>query len=151
MKKYCLVALCLAMAAATHAGPTPEDPEAWYRSGYAPLWADQPGDNIDAMLGYYADTVETHGADGSISRDNKVAWLSAPMKEWLADGWLKAELKNLKTDRLNDTTVVFKASWLDSYAGGETELSCGWYLADYVDGGWQFTAYADIDCKAQGL
>lgn len=136
------------LATAVAAAP---DPEAWYRDGYAPLWADKPATQVDKMLGYYAETVETHTAEGEISRDNKVAWLKEPMKEWLAEGWLKAELTGLKTDRVNDSTAVFKASWLDSYEGGATEVSCGWYLADYMDGRWQFTVYADIDCAEHGL
>ena len=144
-------AMCLLLAGLANADGTTPDPETWYRDSYAPLWADKPGTQVEKMLAHYAEVVETHGAEGEISRDNKVDWLKAPIEQWLAEGWLKAELKALQTDRLNDSTVVFKASWLDSYAGGETELSCGWYLADYIDGSWMFTVYADIDCAAHGL
>ena len=103
------------------------------------------------MLAFYADTIETHSADGQITRTDKATWLLAPMREWLEDGWLISELRGLHTDRINATTTSFKASWLDTYEEAHEELACAWYLADLVDGAWQFTAYADIDCKAHGF
>lgn len=151
MKSIIALTLSLFLASSASAETSVPDPETWYRDGYAPLWANKPATQVDKMLTYYADTVETHSADGEISRDNKVAWLQAPIEQWLAEGWLQAEMQALKVDRLNASTTVFKARWLDSYKGGATELSCGWYLADFMDGRWQFTTYVDIDCAAHGL
>ena len=113
------------------------DPEAWYRSAYAPLWADQPAKQIEKMLAFYAPTVETHAADGGISRDDRRTWLAEPIAGWVADGWLKSELKELKVDKINTSTVAFKASWVDYYKSAPKELSCGWYLADWSDDHWQ--------------
>jgi hypothetical protein len=143
--------LCLAALTAAQAEVTPPDPEVWYRHGYAPLWAERPGERIGEMLPYYADTVETHADDGSVSRSDKAAWLGEPVKQWLSEGWINSELQALVVSRLNATTATFKASWLDRYHGGAEELSCGWYLADLLDGRWQFTAYADIDCDDHGF
>lgn len=141
-----------ALLSATAHGQGPTDPEAWYKDNYAPLWANNPGKNVDAILSYYASDVTTHESEGAITVSDSDSWLREPMQEWLAEeGWLKAELQQLTVDRLNASTVVFKASWLDHYEGNETEVSCGWYLADMIDGRWQFTAYADIDCAAHGL
>ncbi|MEP5764942.1 MAG: hypothetical protein ABJ308_10115 [Halieaceae bacterium] len=151
MTKY-LVALCaLVFSSQSLAGAPASDPEAWYRGGYAVLWADKPGQQVEAMLNHYYDTVETHSADGSISRDAKRDWLVPSLKQWLAEGWVSAELKQLKVDRINASTTSFKASWIDHYKETPDEISCGWYLADMIDGRWQFTAYADLDCAAHGL
>lgn len=151
MKRY-LVSLALALiASAACAESTIPDPETWYRDGYAPLWADKPGEFIPEMLTYYSDTVETHSSDGGIRRDSKREWLAIPLQQWLSEGWVGADLKQLRTDRINAATTSFKASWVDRYADQPEEKSCGWYLADLVDGRWQFTAYADIDCAQHDL
>ncbi len=146
-----LVVYLTALLSATVLAQEPASPEAWYRDDYAPLWAEKPGEKIDAILDHYADTVTTHEADGAVTVSDHDSWLREPMYEWLSDGWLKAELQKLTVDQLNASTVAFKASWLDSYEGGATEVSCGWYLADLKEGRWQFTAYADIDCSAHGF
>ncbi len=127
------------------------DVERWYAEDYAKLWLGKPGENIDKLLMHYADQVITHEADGTISATPKQAWLAEPMAEWLAEGWLESELKQLVGDQLNDSTASFKALWIDRYESDPDGVSCGWYLADRIDGRWQFTHYADIDCEAHGL
>lgn len=127
------------------------DPEAWYRDAYAPLWESDPGNNVDEMLGFYAESIESHGADGEISRDATTEWLGDSVHIWLSEGWLNSRLQDLEVDRINPTTTNFKASWVDSYEESPNELACGWYLADLVDGEWKFTAYADLDCAAHGF
>ena len=146
-----ILLLIIAVLAPPVSSAATPDPDKWYRAGYAPLWADKPGDNIGRILGYYADEVETRSADGSITRTEKGKWLKAPMEGWLAEGWLRATLIRLETDRINDTTASFKAAWRDEYKDSPDEISCGWYLADVVDGRWRFTVYADLDCEAHGL
>lgn len=144
-----LLVLCFFSLTAQADGHGPNDPETWYKSTYAPLWADQPGDNRDQMLTYYADIVTTYADDGVVTRTPKDEWLV--LDGWIAEGWLTATLQTLKTERLNDSTALFKASWLDTYTDAPDEMSCGWYLAGLVDGRWQFFAYTDIDCEAHGL
>lgn len=133
------------------AEPRSTDPEVWFVKDYAALWENKPGDNIDAMLTYYHDVVVTHSADGEVYTTQAREWLGEPMQEWLADGWLKASLIKVQTDKINATTASFKARWLDRYVDSEAEASCGWYLADMRDGRWSFTAYADLDCAEHGL
>jgi len=151
MTKYLTAIFTLVFSLQTLADDPVADPETWYREGYAVLWADNPGAQMEAMLGYYHDTVETHSDDGLISRDSKRDWLVPSLEQWLAEGWVSAELKELKTDQINATTASFKASWIDRYEATPEEISCGWYLADRIKGQWQFTAYADLDCAAHGL
>lgn len=143
----CLGAL-LFLATAVGAETSPGDPERWFRDGYAPLWSDRPGDQLDAMLTYYATEIVSHRATGEITTDASAEWLGPSVETWLAEGWLRSELVGLETDRLNESTVVFKARWADVYGNDPTDYSCGWYLADFIDGAWRFTAYADLDCSA---
>ncbi len=141
------IALFLSATAVGASAEIP-DPDAWYRSSYAPLWnAEKPAEEIDAILAHYAQKIVTHSNDGEISRDGQRAWLAEPMAEWVAEGWLRAELTDLETRSINDSTASFVAKWTDHYADGSTEVSCGWYLADYLDGGWIITEYADTPCS----
>ena len=143
--------MCALMTGATTADMASNDPQKWFEEAYAPLWNDDPGTKVEAILEHYADEVETHEHNGTLYRTAKEEWLGAPMQEWLAEGWLGAELTGLKVDRINASTVAFKARWLDHYESEPQAVSCGWYLADLADGRWQFTAYADLECAAHGL
>jgi hypothetical protein len=127
------------------------DPEQWYRDGYAPLWHEQPAENLEAMLGYYAEQVRSHRTDGEVSDNVTRSWLGKSLTEWGEAGWTRSELTALEVDRINDSTAAFKARWLDHYSNAPEERSCGWYLADRIDGQWRFTVYADLDCAAHGL
>lgn len=142
----CLTAMVL-FSSPAGAEAVSEDPERWFRQGYAPLWNDKPGERLDAMLSFYAPDIVSHRATGEITTDASAAWLGPSVKTWLAEGWLRSELTTLETDRLNETTVVFKARWMDYYAAEPRDESCGWYLADFLDGAWRFTSYADLDCS----
>ena len=133
------------------AGEAALDPEAWYRAAYAPLWEADPGDKVDEMLGFYSDSIESHGSAGEISRAATTSWLGESVHIWLSEGWLNSRLQDLEVDRINPTTTSFKASWVDRYEEAPNELACGWYLADLVHGEWKFTAYADMDCAAHGF
>lgn len=144
MSKPILAGLAIVFCVSAHADGQSPDPEQWYREGYAPLWADRPSERVAEILTYYADEIETHEPDGTVSREPKVGWM--PMDEWVAEGWIDSELTGLETDRINTTTATFKARWLDHYESGKEETTCGWYLAKLREGRWQFTDYADIDC-----
>ena len=127
------------------------DPAAWYQESYGPLWLENPGDKIVALQAHYADEVLSHRADGTIERVARNAWMAGSIVEWLAEGWVGSELVGLQTDRINASTVAFKARWRDFYDAAADEYSCGWYLADFIEGQWQFTAYADLNCADHGL
>ncbi len=143
----CLTSLVL-ISSSAGAETVKEEPESWFRDGYAPLWTDKPGAQLDAMLSYYAPEIVSHRATGEITSDASATWLGPSVETWLAEGWLRSELVELEVDRLNESTVVFKARWADIYAHDPTDHSCGWYLADFIDGAWRFTSYADLDCSA---
>ncbi len=143
----CLISLVLIFSSAG-ADTVNGDPERWFRDGYAPLWTEQPGAQLDAMLSYYAPNIVSHRGTGEITTENSAEWLGPSVNTWLAEGWLRSELVALEVDRLNESTVVFKARWADFYANDPTDYSCGWYLADFIDGAWRFTSYADLDCSA---
>lgn len=149
MKLRSVFVLCLLLPLSA-AAEIP-DPDNWYRSSYAVLWTGKPGEQVEAMLTHYAGTVVSHREDGSVTSTPKRQWLVEPLQQWLAEGWLDSSLKTLRTDRINPTTASFKASWIDRYADAPDDVSCGWYLADWIEGRWQFTAYADIDCAGHGL
>ncbi len=146
-----LTILMCGLMASTFADQTAQDPEAWYRDGYGPLWEEDPSGRVQQMIGYYADAVKAHWADGEIALVQAQDLVAEPIKGWLAEGWLSSKLKDLQVDRINPSTISFKASWIDRYQDDPDELSCGWYLADLVDGKWKFTAYADLDCAAHGF
>lgn len=133
------------LASATAADAT-QTAQAWYQDSYAPLWADSPGDNIDAIVAHYQSSITSYNNDGSISTDDSATWIGAPIKQWVVEGWLKSELVTLRTDVINDSTATFKAKWKDSYKGAKPDYACGWYMANKFDGSWRFTAYADLDC-----
>ncbi len=136
-----------ALHTAQAAAESVPDPEQWYLNSYAPLWNGTPAADIDKILDHYADEIVTHESDGAISRDDQDAWLAEPMAEWVEEGWLRAELTELDTHYINETTAAFVGTWTDYYDDGSTEVSCGWYLADFLDGEWIITEYADTDCS----
>lgn len=143
--------LAIAFSLSLSASGAQPDPERWYVDEYASLWVGEPGKHVEAMLMHYAEEVRTHNEGGGIAVTPRRKWLVEPMQGWLADGWVDSELKAVVTDRINATTASFKAIWTDHYSNAPDDFSCGWYLADFIDDRWQFTAYADIDCDAHGL
>ncbi|MFK8021414.1 MAG: hypothetical protein AB8B86_16750 [Pseudomonadales bacterium] len=148
-----LSGLLLGIAAQTAAQAASDiaDPYNWYQESYGPLWLNSPEKNVQKLMGYYAKEVSVHAEDGGISVQSQQELIETPMAAWFAEGWLTAELTGLKMNRINTTTASYKAKWLDSYKSGDTEVSCGWYLADWINDSWSFTAYADIDCATHGL
>lgn len=146
VNKLAAMALGLSVSAAALAGDYQEDPEKWYSESYAPLWAGTPAADIAEILSHYSKEILTHESDGPVEAYEQNAWLAEPMAEWVAEGWLRAKLVALDTRHLNETTATFLATWKDEYSDGSTEVSCGWYLADYMDGGWLITEYTDAAC-----
>ncbi|MEM9531585.1 MAG: hypothetical protein AAGA23_11755 [Pseudomonadota bacterium] len=146
MRQLLAVGLVCLFCSAAVAAPDPDD---WYQKQYAPLWNDKPWENLEAIVDNYADTVVDHPGDpkGSSARE----WLAAGMKSWRAEGWLSSKVVGYKSDHVNGSMSIFKVKWRDAYEGGSEEDACGWYLADLRDDRWQFTHYADIDCRAHGL
>lgn len=124
---------------------------AWFDKEYAPLWADAPWDNADEIASVYAEKLISHSPDGDIDVADDRDWVAESLEGWKSEGWLRAVLVDARHETINASTAYTKALWRDEYSDGSTEYSCGWYLADRIDGSWQFTAYADIDCEEHGL
>lgn len=143
-----LIALLTASAWAETMIP---DPKGWYQNQYAPLWEEEPWNKLDQIWGYYNETIISHDGDGPLAAASAREWLLPDMQQWQADGWLGSTLAELRTDRLNESTVSFKAKWHDFYDGGHEEFSCGWYLADLRNNSWIITQHANIDCAAHEL
>ena len=120
----------------------------WYTSEYAALYFDKPWDKVDELVSHFAESIHDHD-DGQ--HYNAREWLSGDIEEWKIDGWIRSELANLEVDRLNASTVAFKAKWRDYYSGGNISHECGWYLADLIDDRWRITEYATITCSEHGL
>ncbi len=135
-------------AQAETAVPTADD---WYQNQYAPHWKDKAWDKIDVFTTYYSQTIHVRESDGAIYTADSKPWLGEDLQEWQAEGWLGSDIAAYRSDLLNPTTATFKVKWRDWYDDGSEELSCGWYMADIVDGRWVFTQYADIDCAAHDL
>lgn len=150
MKQLSLFLIAVGFLGTAVANQHIPDPEAWYRDSYAPIWADAPWDQPDALRAHSADRVTIHTLDeGVIILGND--WLLANLQTWRDEGWLNSELSALQTDRINDTMATFKVRWQDNNVGDEVEFSCSWYQADFLNGAWKLTGYADIDCEAHGL
>jgi len=150
MKDLFPVLLSLTLSAPVLADQMIPDPESWYRDSYAVIWADAPWEQPEALMAHSADQVVIHSVDGGIDVVGN-DWLLQPLQGWRDEGWLNSELSAIEVDRLNDTLATFKVRWQDNNVGDDIEFSCSWYQADFLDGAWKLTGYADIDCDTHGL
>ncbi len=126
-------------------------PDDWYQNQYAPLWKENPAQNVEKAAGYYAEIVYLHPPEGPIEAVSSREWIAESVAGWISDGWLGSAVANLRSDRLNPTTTAFKAKWRDWYADGSEDFSCGWYLADLDGDRWLITQYGEIDCAEHNL
>ena len=145
-----LLIICLAIVPMAQAQQEIPDPELWYRNDYAVIWANAPWEQHDALISHSADQVMAHSLDDGITMLGK-DWLTLSLQGWRDEGWLNSELADLKVDRLNETLATFKAMWRDNMVDNGVEYGCAWYQADYLEGAWKLSGYADIDCQAHGL
>ena len=144
-----LAALGFIIPMMTAAEEGPSSAEEWYRESYAPLWASEAWDSVDAIVGHFAATVLLHSADGEASDIDSNAWLNQAMVGWRAEGWVGSDLASLLTREQAPSRVVFDARWLDRYREGESEYSCGSYVVELKDDSWQITEYGESECPAQ--
>lgn len=130
--------------------PTP-DPETWYLETYGSMWAEEPWTKGDQTSRFYAAQIQDHEPAGEIVTYESIPWMDGLLEMWKNDGWLRSEIAELRVTRINASTTSFMARWDDFYKAREDEFSCGWYLADLIEGQWKFTHYATIDCAAHGF
>lgn len=143
---FLLSFLCLADAMADV-----PDPEQWFRTDYAPIWRVSADLQSGLVASFYHSEIIIHEPGEGRGRVDSDQWIDELLTTWASEGWLGSTVPDIRAHRINETTTTFTTRWLDRYEGGETEYSCGWYLADYLDGQWQFTHYAEMDCAAQGF
>lgn len=145
------IGLPLLFAMSVQADTTTEAVDDWYLTQYTPLWKENAWDKLEEATVYYDETLYLHPPDGPITPVDSREWLAKSLEGWKADGWLGSDVAEYRSDRLNPTTVAFKARWRDWYADGSEDFSCGWYLADLKGDRWVFTQYGEIDCAEHDL
>ena len=145
MYRIVLTLPMLALTAMPALADTAENLDQWFRDGYAALYVEKPWERADEFAQYMADRIEFRSDDGLMVLDVN-SFVVDPLEEWRAEGWLGTDVAGLQTKMLNETTVLFNVAWLDRYVDGSTELSCGWYVGDKVDGKWLLSQYISITC-----
>ncbi len=123
----------------------------WYANEYAPLWAEDARDKLDEIASHYTETIDFHSGQGAATTHDSREWVAEGIEYWLSYEWRGSDLVSYRYELVNPTTAVFYTQWLDRYAGGAEELSCGWYLASEHDGDWKITDYASILCDDYGF
>ena len=121
--------------------------EQWYRDSYAPLWSDPTPENMDAAAGHYASSLIYHGNAGEVTVVDSAKWLDDALSGWEEEQWLRSEMVELESTKINDSTYAFVSKWFDEYKAQENSYSCGWYLVGKTEDGWRITNFADHDCK----
>lgn len=125
------------------------DPGIWYAEQYAPLWRDEPWTKADEVLTFYHSEIQVHEPGGEIVTHETAVWMREILAGWEAEGWLGSQVPDIRVERINHSTASFTTRWLDHYKDAEDDYSCGWYLADLIDGQWKFTQYAEVDCASR--
>jgi len=149
---YGLILLSIVFSSVTQASEAPPpDPEKWYLESYGAMWVKEPWNNVNQTSNFYASELHDHEPEGKIVTYESVPWMAGLLEMWKNEGWLSSEITNLRVTRINASTTSFISRWDDHYQEAEDDYSCGWYLADLVDGQWKFTNYATIDCAEHGL
>ena len=143
--------LGLSFVLALPAGAETLDPDDWYQNHYAPIWKVNPANMLERGLAFYNETLYLHPPEGGITTVSSRTWLAENLEAWVSEGWLGSVVTEYRSDRLNPTTVAFKAKWRDSFVDGSEEFTCGWYVADLRDSRWLFTQYAEIECAEHEL
>ena len=121
----------------------------WYKTEYAPLFADKPWDKAADIASHYAETIQLHGE--AIETVDALPWVTDALEEWKIQGWIRSEIADIEIDELNSTTVSFKTKWRDYFNGGNIAYECAWYLTDFINDSWKITACAEITCNEHGL
>ena len=147
MKKSIGVLLLVALPAMPAFADTADDLDKWFRDGYAALYVENAWDRADEFEQYFADEIHYRSDDGLNITDVKGFVLDS-LPVWRDEGWLGTDVAGLSTKMLNASTVVFDVKWLDRNNDGSTEESCGWYVADKIDGTWLISQYISMACSS---
>ena len=147
MTRTGIIAALLLMTLAPNltAADTAEDLDKWFRDGYAALYVEESWNRKDEFAQYFADEIVYRSDEGMGATDAN-GFAVDQLDGWRDEGWLGTDVAGLKTKLLNATTALFDVKWLDRNADGSTEITCGWYLADKVDGKWLLSQYISMAC-----
>jgi len=145
MMKLIWTPILIALLAMPVFAETSEDLDKWFRDGYAALYVESAWDHADEFAQYFADEIVVRSDDG-LSATDVNGFVIDSLDGWRSEGWLGTDVANLETSMLNATTAVFDVKWLDRNDDGSTEISCGWYVADMVEGKWLLSQYISMAC-----
>lgn len=145
MKNLSWAPLFIALFALPASADTAEDLDKWFRDGYAAVYEKDSWDHGEEFRQYFADVIVVRSNNG-VSESNANSFVIDSLEGWRADGWLGTDVAALETKLLNASTVVFDVEWQDRNDDGTTENSCGWYLADKIDGKWLLSQYIPMAC-----
>jgi len=137
--------LLLVLIAMQAMADTADDLDQWFRDGYAALYVKDAWDRADEFEQYMAEEIVVHSDDGMAVTDVN-GFVIDSLDVWRSQGWLGTDVASLETKKLNATTAVFDVKWLDRNDDGSTEISCGWYVGDKVDGKWLLSQYISMEC-----
>ena len=124
---------------------TAEDLDKWFREGYAALYEENAWERGDEFAQYLADEIAYRSDEGLLVTDVN-GFVVDSLDVWRDEGWLGTDVEDLKTRLLNDTTAVFDIKWRDRNDDDSVEYSCGWYVADKIDGEWLLSQYIEMSC-----
>ena len=145
MTRLSWATLLIALVALPASTDTAEDLDRWFRDGYAALYAENAWDRADEFAQHFADVIVYRSDDGLVEADVN-SFVVDSLEVWRSEGWLGTDVAELDTKLLNATTAVFDVNWRDRNDDGSTEDSCGWYVADKVDGKWLLSQYIAMSC-----
>jgi hypothetical protein len=146
---FIMVLVCASISQQALGGD--QDPAQWYSKNYAPVWLTEPWNKAEEATAFYHSSIQLHEPGEGVSTHDSATWISESLEQWKSEGWLGSEMTDLQVDRINESTTAFKSRWRDYYKEADDEYSCGWYVADLMDGEWKFTQYATIDCATHGF
>ena len=145
MNKHSWITLLSILVAMPASADTAEDLDQWFRDGYAALYYENSWDRADEFAQYFADEIVYRSDDG-ISISDVNGFVIDSLDGWREEGWVGTDVVSLDTKLLNATTAVFDIHWRDRNDDGSTEDTCGWYVADKIDGKWLLSQYIATPC-----
>ena len=145
MTKLSWAPLLFELLALPASADTAEDLDKWFRDGYAALYVENAWEHADEFAQYFADVIRVR-SDNGLRESNANGFVIDSLEGWRSEGWLGTDVAELDTKLLNASTAVFDVKWLDRNDDGSTEISCGWYFADKIDGKWLLSQYISTSC-----
>ena len=145
MKKLMWIALLATVTAMPASADTAADLDQWFRDGYAALYVENAWERGEEFRQYFAKQITSRSNNGMNVTDVE-GFVINSLDGWRSEGWEGTDVVTLDTQLLNATTAVFDVHWRDRNDDGSTEDSCGWYVADKIDGKWLLSQWISMAC-----